>query len=436
MFTPPRYVAIDDDLSELEPLVEALHRIGAPCVGFHFDPPRLPEPKLFAGIRILFTDLHLIKGAAAPTQNYDAIAQIIDSCVPKAHGPYLLVLWTSHEEERQALAERLQVTMGHAPEKLPLAVLGLGKEHFRKGDGWDGPALEEAIRAQVAEIPQLAALMIWERDVLAAANSTLALVGGLVPVADRTLGGYAAGLDRALSLLASAAAGESNARSDPRGAVSYALAPLLADRIINQGDPHGSAALWRAAVTFPQNGASLTSAQKADMHRMVHFAVPPAEPVSRTDWGAVIPFGDAQLAEAAMLARFGTTSTELRSREFKLKEAKRDSGRLVLIRGGAACDQAQNNPGPLPMLLGLLAPVSALKSDSRSQAVHVCPEELCLPGDEEVLKLLVSARFTSTMLPADLAVWPDPVFRIREQLLMTILVHSATHTFRPGTLKF
>jgi hypothetical protein len=436
MFTPPRYIAIDDDLSELAPLVDALHRIGAPCVGHHFDPPGLPEPALFAGTRILFTDLHLIKGAAAPNQNFDTIAQIIASCVPADHGPYLLVLWTSHEEERDALAERLQIALEDSPEKMPLAILGLGKERFRNAGGWDGPALRDALRSQVAEIPQLAALMSWERDVLAAANATLALVGGLVSPAERTLNGYAAGLDRALSQLAAAAAGLANARSDPRGAVSSALAPLLADRIVNQGDPHGATALWKEAVTFPADGGSLSEVQKAAMHRMVHFAVPPAEPLVRTDWGAVIPFGPVQRADLQMLARFGTTEAQLRAQEFKLKGTRLGDGSLVLIRGGAACDQAQSNPGPLPMLLGLLAPASALKPGSRSAAVHECKERLLLPGQTEPSILLVSARFTATMVPSDLVDWPDPILRIREQLLMTILVHSATHTIRPGTLKF
>jgi hypothetical protein len=435
MFSPPRYIAIDDERSELAPLVDALHRIGAPCVGIHFDPPGLPEPSHFAGIRVLFTDLHLIKGAATPTQNYDAVAQIIDTCVPTDHGPYLLVLWTSHEEERQALADRLQVALAHVPEKMPLAVLGLDKGRFRAGEGWNGQALQDALREQVEEIPQLAALMSWERDVLAAANATLALVGGLVPPHQRTLGAYAGGLDRALSLLGQAAAGLTSAKADPRAAVTAALAPVLADRILNQGDPHNSAALWHRAVTFAQGG-QLTAMQKASMHRVVHFAVPPAEAVARSDWGAVIPFGAEQREDAAMLARFGATETDLRAREFKLKPTRVTEGRLVLVRGGAACDQAQSNPGPMPMMLGLLAPVSALQPGSRSAAVHCCPEQVLLAGDVEPSSLLVSARFISTMVPEDLVAWPDPILRIREQLLMTILVHGATHSFRPGTLRF
>jgi hypothetical protein len=434
MFTAPRYIAIDDDPKELAPLVQALHDIGAPCVGIHFDPLGLPGPPLFDGVRVLFTDLHLVQGAASANQHYDAIAQLLDTCVPAEHGPYLLVLWTSHEEERQALIERLQLLL--EPDKMPIALLAMGKEHFRNGADWDGPALQKALRDHVTAVPQIGALLSWEQDVLAAANATLALVGGLLPAANRTLEAYADGMDGVLSLLATTAVGDHSARDDPRGAVASALAPLLADRIVNQGDRHGTAELWKRAVTFQAGSGALDENQKATMHRMVHFAVPPAEPVTRTDWGAIIPFGAAQLDDDAMRARYGVTAAQLREKEFKLKANSVAAGRLVLIRGGAACDQAQNNPGPLPMLLGLLAPTSALQTGSRSPAVHVCPERLLLDGDGEPSTLLVSARFTSTLLAADLVAWPDPILRIREQLLMALLVHSATHAIRPGTLRF
>lgn len=434
MFTAPRYIAIDDDQKELDPLVRALHDIGAPCVGIRFDPLGLPGAELFDGVRVLFTDLHLVQGAASANQHYDTIARLLDTCVPAQHGPYLLVLWTSHEEERQALIDRLQVLL--EPDKMPIALLAMGKEHFRNGEIWDGPALQQALREHVTKVPQIGALLSWEQDVLAAANATLALVGGLLPPADRTLEAYAAGMDRILSLLAKTAVGDRSARDDPRGAVASALAPLLADRIVNQGDRHGTADLWKSAVTFPAGGGGLDETQKATMHRLVHFAVPPGEPVTRTDWGAVIPFGAAQLNDAAMQSRYGVTAAQLREKEFKLKAGSIGAGRLVLVRGGAACDQAQNNPGPLPMLLGLLAPTAALQTGGRSPAVHACPEQLLLTGDGEPSSLLVSARFTSTMLAADLDAWPDPILRIREQLLMAILVHSATHAIRPGTLRF
>ncbi len=68
--------------------------------------------------------------------------------------------------------------------------------------------------------------------------------------------------------------------------------------------------------------------------------------------------------------------------------------------------------------------------------MHACSEQVLLPGEAEPSTLLVSTRFTTTMLSADLVDWPEPIVCVREQLLLTILVHAATHPFRPGTLRF
>jgi hypothetical protein len=434
MFTPARYIAIDDSPDELSAIVDALHAIGAPCVGVQFDPPALPDRALFSGVRILLTDLHLLKGAANSLQHFDTLANLLNACVPDNHGPYLTVLWTSHEHERAAFAARLDELL--PAEKRPIAVLALDKNKFRVTGGWNGAKLQGEIRQKITEIPQLHALLSWERDILAAANTTLSLVGGLVPAEQRTGQAYSPALDRVLSLLAETAAGAANARIDPRAAVSEALAPLLADRALNQPQDVGLAKLWREAVTFPAASAPLTQKQKAEMHRMLHFAFPPAEQVARTDWGAVTPLGDDQLDDAAMMSRYGVTAGHLRETEFKLKPERINEGRLVVVRGGAACDQAQCNAGPIPILLGLLVPTGALSKSKRSAAIHQCPEELLLKGGSETHALLVHARYATTLVADDFARWPESILRIREQLLMTILVHGATHIMRPGTLRF
>jgi len=434
MFTAARYIAIDDDRAELGALIDALHAIGAPCIGIQFDPPKLPDESLFSGLRILLTDLHLLNAAASPNQHYDNIAAILNKCIPDKHGPFLVVLWTSHEHERAAFSARLNEIL--PAEKKPLAVLALDKNKFQEAEGWNGSALQNAIRAKIAEMPQLSALLSWERDVLAASNATLSLIGDLVPANDRTAGKYPGALDRVLSLLAEAAAGQTSAKANPRSAVSAALAPLLADRILNQSDDKVASELWAHAVTFPADAKDLTDIQKARMHRMLHFALPPAERVASTDWGAVTPLGEAQLADDEMLKRFGITGTQLRQTEFKVKADRINDGHLVLVRVGAECDQAQGKAGPIPTLLGLLIAKDALGKDSRSAAVLRCPEEILLEGADVPLALLVHARFATSMVAADFQHWPKPLFRIREQLLMTILVHSATHLMRPGTLRF
>lgn len=124
------------------------------------------------------------------------------------------------------------------------------------------------------------------------------------------------------------------------------------------------------------------------------------------------------------------------AQKFKLKPDRTDTGQLVVVPGGAACDHAQGNSGQVPIFFGLLlVPTSALSKDTRGQAIHACPEKVLLPGEDEPFTLLVHARFATTVVSPELARWPQPVLRIREQLL-TILVHAATHAIRPGTLRF
>jgi len=433
MFTHARYIVLDDEESELKALIDALHIAGVPSIGVKFDAPTLPDPALFVGIRILFSDLHLVKAQPAGVQHYNTLASILDRCIPDGHGPYLLVLWTSHEAERAALAARLEEIL--PANKKPITVLALDKTNLRAGDIWDAEGIREAIRHQIDSIPQLEALLNWERDVLSAANVTLALVNDLIPDNQRTAAAYPSALDRILSILASAAAGPSNAPHDRKGAVTAALSPLLTDRILNQASDPDSTALWNRAVTF-QSAATLTLVQKAKMHRMLHLAMPPAEAIAQTDWGAVIPLGTHQITDEAMKSRFGVTVEHLREKEFKLKQTRRGEGNFVAIRAGAACDHAQGNAGPIPILLGLLVPSGALQSGSRSPAIHTCRQEFELEGYAEPVSLLVHARFSTTAVPDELLTWPAASFRLREQLLTTILVHTATYTMRPGTLLF
>ncbi|MER9254528.1 hypothetical protein NKI59_22455 [Mesorhizobium sp. M0598] len=434
MFTPARYIVLDDEPSELDALIDALHILGAPCIGIRFDPLGLPDPTLFAGVRILFSDLHLVQAQPAGVQHYNTLASLLDRCISEQHGPYLLVLWTSHEHERAGLTQRLEELLP-AP-KRPLAVLALDKTTFRNGNAWDAAGLRQAIREQVTSMPQLQALLSWERDVLAAANETLALLGDLIPDDQRRVGTYPGALDRILSLLAVAAAGATNAPNDRKGAVAAALSPLLSDRILNRPqDPHGNA-LWEQAVTF-QPGPTLTAPQKARMNRMLHLAVPPGEAVSRNDWGAIIPLDEVRLTDPAMTARFGFTTAHLRDQEFKLKQTRRLEGQLIVLRGGANCDQAQGQAGPIPLLLGMLVPSGALSTDKkRSIAIQLCEEKFELAGYDEPVSLLIHARFVITIMSEELQHWPPATLRLREQLLSTILVHVATHAMRPGTLRF
>lgn len=431
MFSAARYLVLDDQLDELELLVRALHGVGTPCVGVHYEPPAMPAKELFAGVRMLFSDLKMLGPTAREQQDFDNIATVLDNMVGTDHGPYILILWTSHEQLKNDLAARLEVLLDKS--KLPIAVLALDKNKYKKdGKFTETQTLQADLREKIRESPTINALLSWEREVLRSANATLAVLGGMVDPTRQTFDAYPDAMGSLLGELAVAGLGAEHAVKNPRAGVNAMLAPVLIDRILNQTVEEGEEDLWKSAVKIPAAQA-ISEEQRARLNRMVHMAVPPAETMTKTDWGAALPLSAEQLQDAPMLSLFGATRADI-LKEFKVAETDKPKARMVLIRGGAACDQAQEKAGPIPFMLGVLAP-KPKRPDKPSLAVLRCDREIVfIDADHGIEWLMVHARFSVTIVKSDLEAFSQPLFRIREPLLMKILFHTSSHAMRPGTL--
>jgi len=79
----------------------------------------------------------------------------------------------------------------------------------------DSAELKKAVDAAIASNPQLAALVSWEMDVLAAAGATLSALLNLVPSNQKDFGLLPGALDIVLSRLARAAVGAQNVGVNP-----------------------------------------------------------------------------------------------------------------------------------------------------------------------------------------------------------------------------
>lgn len=430
MFSAARYLVLDDDQEELEILVRALHGVGAPCVGIHYQPPTMPAKELFSEVRILFTDLRMMGPTASNKQDFDNIATVIDNMVGPDHGPYLLVLWTSHAYLHNELSARLEEVLDKV--KLPIAVLALDKAKYKKdGKFTETQALQDDLRERIRQSPTINALLSWEREVLRSANATLAVLGSMVDSEDRTLEKYPIAMGSLLGRLAEAGLGAKNAAKDPRGGVNAMLAPVLIDRILNQSVEAGEEELWKSAVTIPASG-DISVEQRAKLNRMLHMAIRPTEKIDKTDWGAALPLSAAQLEDEPMRAMFGATKSEIFA-DFKITTDHMAKARLVLIRAGAACDHAQEKAGPIPFILAVLVPNA--KRNKPGPAVLTCEREIVyIDPDHGVEQLMVHARFSITLIKTALEPFGDPLFRLREPLLMKILFHTSSHAMRPGTL--
>ncbi len=441
IFPPPRFVVVDDRRDHLRALERAFGELGAPCLALHYDEENdlgSGAKESLRGVRVLCVDLHLIESLATSDSNrhFAVIARLLEANISSTGGPFILVVWTEHENEAGNLGEYLEGAFASAGKvhARPLKVLPLAKRKFINVD--DGKTLEggaddlrRALLDAVEGVPQLAALLEWETEVQTATGATLSALAECVPPErQESMKDVAGGLGTVLAALASAAAGGENARQDPRSAVRAALVPLLADRVAHRRQPEGPSKSWNSALDW-NNVTQLESDAKARINRMIHLDEV-TDSAGAHAWGAVVELPEDWRQSDELQRRFAVCEANLAKREFKLKSETLPTPRLVRI--GAVCDHAMNRQGPLTYLLGVEASTNQTR-DKPPASVWTSPPFL-RDSSQDPFKLRVNARFTVTAAPEDVACW-KPVYRLREQLLMQLVSHAANHLSRPGILQ-
>ena len=445
MFLPARFVVVDDNPKHLNAIEDVFRKLGTPCLGVVFDPEQGLEDRRFEGVRGLFLDLHLVDSTVTTDEarHFTTIAGILETCISPIGGPFVLVVWTEHEQHVQGLRAYLDESLDRTkPHARPIAIAALSKGRFIDTDSGrtlehEANALRDAVEAALSEKPQLAALVAWEADVVAAAGATVSAVMELVPEAQRRSATFPSGVDEVLSRLAGAAVGQAHVEADPRAAITAALAPILSDTIVNREVPPADMKVWNEAVTW-KGRDPLDPARAGTVNRMLHVAVPMPETIRPTDWGAVVEFPGG-LDNNALKGLFGVTSGELLGQEFKIGRKDRERCRPRLVRVGAACDHAQNRPGPLLYLFGLeFAHDIERKTDDtghvRLPASEWLSPVLLLEPNGEPFFLAVNSRFSVSVPKAEAGKWRS-AYRLREQLIMHLISHAGGYLTRPGIVE-
>lgn len=446
IFSAPRFVVVDDREHHLKAITDTFQLLGAPCMGIKYDPADELNKGHFRGVRCLFMDLHLIDGQKSSDErrHYALIASILEENINKNGGPFVLIVWTAYEHLSTQLRDYLDQSMDETkPYARPLAVLGLAKESFinvEDGTINDPSALRNAVQQSITSNPQLAALLGWEVDVLGAAGDTLASLLNLVPLSERGSARFPSALDTILSRLTKEAVGANHVDVNPRIAITNALAPILTDRILNQAITPETQDTWKCAVTRHQDKTLQTASplEAGEINRMLHLAIPGAETLLPTDWGAVVswPF---EWDDDNCRRITGMTIKQMLCEQFRLRSSAIAVCRPILFRVGAACDYAQSNQGPITFLFGLDIPESAerqLKDDKPvklTDAIWRSPV-FVVPGATEPSRLHAHIRFPQIYLPDSCSEW-EVFCRLREQLLMHLISSASNYVSRPGVVQ-
>ena len=428
MLPAPRVVAIDDEPEHLEGLTQGLNQNGTACLSIHFTGEMAAIPPC-PHVRVIFADLHLIVGTPGDyARDFSMIGSLLEDTI-KPSGPYLIVLWTMYPEQADGLHAFLKDRLRNVPK--PFAIQALDKnDHLDPQGAVKSPeSLIKAIERIIAEQPQIGALLNWEERVLGAAADTVSSITELAESAaeDVRLGEE---VGRLFASLAVAAVGEEHAGEDRFRAVNEGLLPILGDRIASMRSQKDDSELWQAALG--EVGARLSLDEAARLNRLLHIA-PSTPDGDRAERGAVIALPE-EFSGEAFAETFDLTSGEAADKQFWRKQPRKDADPpcWVLVQTQAACDYAQNRPGPLPFHLGLCLPVSEARSGTPPAALWRSPY---FEHDGQPYLLHVSARF-QVSLPSRKAEQVRQLFRLREQLLNDLIYQLHGYGARPGIISF
>ncbi len=426
----PQIIAIDDEPKHLEGLTQGLNRYGAAClpVCFTGDASAIPSCPC---VRLIFADLHLSSGTPGDhAQDFSTIGGLIEDTI-KPSGPYLIVLWTRYPDKADALHEFLKDRLQGVAKPFTVQALAKNDHLDHQGEVKNADALVRAIGSIVAEQPQVGALLNWEERVLGAAADTLSSIMQLAESAaegDRL--NEEAG--RLLAQLAVAAVGNEHVEEDRFRAVNEALLPILGDGIASMRSQDADDELWQAALGKTEAERGLTLDEAARLNRLLHIA-PATSDDSGGQRGAVVALPEEFLGKA--FAETFDLSPEQAAKDqlhYKNTQDDNDPFQWVLVQTQAACDYAQNQPGPLPFHLGLCLPVSRTQSRTPPAALWRSP---CFELENQAFVLHVNARFQMSQ-QREKANQIRPLFRLREQLLNDLIYQLHGYGARPGIMSF
>lgn len=434
MLPTPRVVVIDDEIDHLDGLTRELNRSGVSCLPIRFDGSGenvWPCPH----VRVIFADLHLGQGTPTEhTTNFSRIGGIIEESI-RPSGPYLVVLWTRYPEQAPRLHDFLTTRLKNV--KKPFAVERLDKSEYLSLNGQvrSPRKLIRAIRSIVDARPQISALLEWEDRVVDASVETISSVLEVVELDGAATAENEAWIDRIgklLACLAAASVGREHVEEDRFRAVNEALLPILADRLLRLRSSDASQKLWRAALSRRDMRENLSIAESARLNRFLHIDLSPVSSAG-AERGSVIKLPSSMLKNFE--DEFGADDGMIAVEEFGRKNATVDGSACswVLVQSQAACDYAQMRSGPLPFYLGLCIPnVNVNKKRKIPAAVWSSPY---FEIESVPCILRVHGRF-QVSLTASQAAKERRIFRLREQLLNSLIYEIHGYGARPGIIAF
>ncbi len=456
-------LVLDDVKQELWEISHGLGVCGLPIMPHWINNGKLERrpTKLYEGVRILFTDLHVLGSTQSkPEQYVSALVNFIQQLIsPSA---YLIVFWSAYPQEAATawdlLVSRLKTT---GVENLtPFAYRVLDKADVQSISDPDEDIAAKAteivtksISAIFDEFPQLSSLMQWEACASRSASATSnELIGKLNKGGIQFTDSVA--VKATLKRMSQEALGLPHAPNTPTKGVYQALVPIAQDWLGKEAE-EGALDKFLELTESKTTPLPVQAAEKPKLTSLLNdfFIHSEREGLNPSERGVVIRLAEDFLGRKnnGLVSEIGLTATDCDWREAISMEFALDSGKLALVKEwanaksiyvvelSADCDYAQDKPRSHRFLLAVFVPrndlskfYSSSKNKYAHEAIYATPE-ITIGGVEG--KLLVSCRIFLTR-PYKGTVEGVAVTRMRQDVLSEIAHHYSTHMRRPGKIAF
>jgi len=442
-----RVIAIDDQKTDLDGIVAALHRAGMSVLPILYKGSS-SLTRCMPGVRFIFSDINLQPRAAAPHTLHQTVAAVLDVVLHKDNGPWVLVAWTASPDQVADLAEALRIALG--PKRAPLVAIGLDKARFLTPKGaFKIAAITKEVRTHIARDPVVGAILDFEARAIDAARD---IIHTIVELA--TQGQQSVNVNTAVADVLKAISKATDTGSPPSPeAVFRTLGPAFEDRLVRKGIGNVERKIWNEAFSKATN-TKLSPKQVADLNTSIHldglarvgergsiYVVP-------QDKRGIIERAVKQISEELAFGHFVTKEKSIKSlRERSKRTAPAATSNVsdaahfenfvrtvqwCFLEAVAACDASNDKRGARRLLLGLIVPDDLGAQTPAGAHVMALPR---LMIGKVAATIFFSARFAFSPPPKGLATI-KPVARIRNPLLDAILQHVSGSQSRLGWITF
>jgi len=168
----PRILIVDDKEEDGIIIAKSIWDSGYAVRFINYDPESFlaKGEQNLQGVRVIFMDIDLIGDGTfgSGSKNFSAVQQALGYCLGEKNGPYVLITWSSYDEQAEDLFEFLRKRM--SPEKRPILCKRLNKEDYRSPGGAN---LVEKINEFMQNLGSIKCLIEWEKSIQYAACETI-----------------------------------------------------------------------------------------------------------------------------------------------------------------------------------------------------------------------------------------------------------------------